>query len=113
MKNKLLWLRATGKKLFDKINNETVRNNLLQAIPFWIASFITGLIAVFYAKLFAWAEAGTEWIVSVNHYWLFLLTPVCFLGGWWLVRRYATYARGSGIPQVIAAVELTNTSEAA
>ena len=27
------------------------------------------------------------------------------------MRRYATYARGSGIPQVIAAVELTNTNE--
>lgn len=111
MKKKLSWFRKTGKRLFDKINNETVKNNLLQAIPFWIASLITGMIAVFYASLFSLAESGTAFIVSINHYWLFLITPLCFLGGWWLVRRYATYARGSGIPQVIAAVELTDTDE--
>ena len=106
MKKSFQRLRRAVKAIFDKINNERVRNNLLQAIPFWIASFITGMIAVFYAKLFSWAEAGTGFIVSKNHYWLFLVTPLCFLAGWWVVRRYAGYARGSGIPQVIAAVEL-------
>ncbi len=111
MKKLMLRLRKTGKRLFDKINNETVRNNLLQAVPFWLASLVTGVIAVFYAKLFSWAEAGTAFIVSINHYWLFLITPLCFLGGWWLVRRYASYARGSGIPQVIAAVELADTAD--
>ena len=25
---------------------------------------------------------------------------------WWLVRQFAPYARGSGIPQVMAAIEL-------
>lgn len=111
MKKKLLWLRKTGKRLFDKINNETVKNNLLQAIPFWIASLITGVISVFYASLFSLAESGTAFIISINHYWLFLITPICFLAAWWVVRRYATYARGSGIPQVIAAVELMDTGE--
>jgi H+/Cl- antiporter ClcA len=34
--------------------------------------------------------------------------PICFLLAWWLVIRFAPGARGSGIPQVIAATELSN-----
>jgi len=90
------------KGIFDKVNNEGLRVNLLQAIPFWTASFITGMIAVFYAKLFGWAEQANEWIVSKNRFLLFAITPVCFLCAWWLVRKFASYARGSGIPQVMA-----------
>ncbi|MGC4036432.1 MAG: chloride channel protein [Chitinophagaceae bacterium] len=102
--------RAALKIIFDKLTNEGVKINLMQAIPFWIASLITGMIAVFYAKLFLLAEKGTAWIISQNHFLLFIITPVCFLCAWWLVRRFASYARGSGIPQVIAAVEIAGTS---
>ena len=99
------------KGIFDKVNNEGLRVNLLQAFPFWTASFITGMIAVFYAKLFGWAEQANEWIVSKNRFLLFAITPVCFLCAWWLVRKFASYARGSGIPQVMASVELAGTED--
>ncbi len=99
-------LRFLGKKTFDRIRNEKVKNNLLQAIPFWVASLITGLLAVLYARLFALAEKGTAYIVHWHLWLLFLFTPVCFLTAWWLVRQFAPYARGSGIPQVMAAIEL-------
>ena len=49
-------IRINAKKSFGRIRIEHFKQNLLQAIPFWVASLITGLIAVFYAKLFAWAE---------------------------------------------------------
>ena len=52
-------VRGAGKKAFDRISNDKVRHNLLQAIPFWIASLITGLVAVLYTRLFALAEKGT------------------------------------------------------
>jgi H+/Cl- antiporter ClcA len=39
---------------------------------------------------------------------LFVVTPVCFLIAWWLVVRYEKFAGGSGIPQVMAAIELAN-----
>ncbi|HXB91873.1 MAG TPA: chloride channel protein [Puia sp.] len=99
-------LRFLGKKTFDRIRNEKVRNNLLQAIPFWVASLVTGLLAVLYARLFALAEKGTAYIVHWHLWLLFLVTPLCFLTAWWLVRQFAPYARGSGIPQVMAAIEL-------
>ena len=99
-------VRQAFKRIFDSIRNEKVKNNLLQAIPFWVASLLTGLIAVLYTKLFSYAERGTLYVVTHHSWWLFIVTPVCFLLSWWMVKRFAPYSRGSGIPQVMAAIEL-------
>ncbi|THU34148.1 chloride channel protein [Niastella caeni] len=99
-------VRNRLKRVYNRLHNEGFKNNLLQAIPFWIASVITGLLAVLYAKLFSWAEMGTEWVLHHGVWWLFIVMPVCFVTAWWLVYKFAPAARGSGIPQVIAAVEL-------
>jgi len=98
--------RDLVKRTFDRIRNERFKHNLLQAIPFWIASLLTGLVAVVYTRLFALAEKGTAYIVHWHLWLFFLVTPVCFLVAWWLVRQFAPYARGSGIPQVMASIEL-------
>ena len=95
------------KHLFDNIRNEKLKLNLLQAIPFWVASLITGLIAVVYAKLFLFAEQGTSYIVHHCFWALFIISPICFLTARWLVRQFSPYARGSGIPQVMASIELS------
>ncbi|MFT3823695.1 MAG: chloride channel protein [Chitinophagaceae bacterium] len=108
MKKLLEQVRGRFKKVFDRISNEKLKQNFLQALPFWIGSVFTGLIAVLYAKLFGWAENGTAYIMHHHRWWLFVLTPVCFVLAWWITARYAKYARGSGIPQVIAAIELAN-----
>jgi H+/Cl- antiporter ClcA len=107
MKKLINALRKRLKWGYDHLHNERFKNNLLQAIPFWIASVITGLLAVLYAKLFSWAEMGTAWVMHHGTWWLFIVTPVSFVFAWWLVYKFAPAARGSGIPQVIAAVELT------
>ena len=91
---------------FDKIGSKKVRENLLQAIPFWVASFITGLVGVGYTKLFALAESGTSWILHTRAWLLFIVSPICFIAAWWVVQRWAPNARGSGIPQVMASIEL-------
>jgi H+/Cl- antiporter ClcA len=88
--------------------NEVIRKNILNALPFWIAALVSGAVAVFYAKLFSFAEHGTAWLFHQNKFLLLVATPVCFLLAWLVVQRYAPFARGSGIPQVIAAIELTN-----
>lgn len=99
-------IRKFLKESFDRIRNERLKQNLLQALPFWIASVITGLIAVFYARLFVLAEQGTAFVLRHHEWLLFLITPVCFVLAWWVVKRFAGYSRGSGIPQVMAAIEL-------
>ena len=94
--------------VLDRINNDKLKQNILQSLPFWIASLITGVVAVFYAKLFGWAEATALHVANKTGWLLFIITPVCFVLAWWVVRRFANNARGSGIPQVMAAIELAN-----
>jgi H+/Cl- antiporter ClcA len=104
----ITWLRLQLKRSFDRIRNENLKKNALQAIPFWIASVITGLAAVLYTKLFVAAESLTSF-VFVHHAWfLFILSPICFVFAWWLVQQYSPYSRGSGIPQVMAAIQVSS-----
>lgn len=85
--------------------NEKFRRNILQPLPFWIASLLTGLAAVLYSKLFGWGEQLSFYIFHLYRWLIFLVTPVCFIVAWLLVKKFATYSRGSGIPQVMAAIE--------
>jgi H+/Cl- antiporter ClcA len=98
------WLRSLikGKKL---------RTSILQALPFWIASLVTGIIAVLYTKLFEQAEKWGQLLYHAHGWIIFLLAPVGFLLAWLLVKQVDTYASGSGIPQVMAAIELTTPEE--
>jgi H+/Cl- antiporter ClcA len=98
---------APGKILFDKIRSEKWKLNLLQALPFFVGSAITGLIAVLYTRLFALAEHGTAYIYQHFASLFFIITPFCFVVSWWVVKKFSPYARGSGIPQVMAAIELS------
>lgn len=103
-----MMIRVGLKEAFDRIRNEEIRMNLLQAIPFWIASIITGLVAVAYARVFLFAEELALRVYQFKSALLFVVTPVCFLLSWWLVKRFSPYAKGSGIPQVMGAIELSN-----
>lgn len=76
------------------------------ALPFWVASLFTGLIAVAYTKMFTWAEEGAHALFSDYRWSFFIITPVCFLLAWCLVKKFAPFSRGSGIPQVMAAVDI-------
>jgi H+/Cl- antiporter ClcA len=100
------YLKRKIKIRFDHISNQRIKNNLLQAVPFWIASLITGLVAVGYTRLFALAEKGTGFLLSQHLWWLFIIAPVSFFLAWWVVDRFSPYAKGSGIPQVMASIEL-------
>ncbi|MGB4843501.1 MAG: chloride channel protein [Ferruginibacter sp.] len=96
------------KKKYDSIDNTGLKNNILNAFPFWLGAFITGGVAVIYAALFSLVESGTVYVYKHASWSFFIITPLCFLLALWVVARFAEYARGSGIPQVSAAIELTN-----
>ncbi|HRH39989.1 MAG TPA: chloride channel protein, partial [Flavobacteriales bacterium] len=66
----------------------------------------TALIAVGYAWLFNWMEAQNHALLAIDHRLIFLSAPISFLLSWWLVFRFAPLAGGSGIPQLMAAVEV-------
>ncbi|WP_285058397.1 chloride channel protein [Pedobacter ginsengisoli] len=111
LNNFLQRIRYYFKNAFDRLNNQGYKNSILQAIPFWGASIITGLIAVIYTKLFLLAESVTRYVYHEHAWGLFILTPMFFLLAWWTVVRYAPYARGSGIPQVVAAIQITGPNK--
>ncbi|PKF75906.1 chloride channel protein [Chryseobacterium sp. PMSZPI] len=104
-------IRKSIKNSFDNIRNEQLKYNLLQAIPFWIGSVITGFFAVLYAQLFAWGENLMNFIFDWHAWMIFIIAPIGFVLSWWLVKEFAPNAKGSGIPQVMAAVELANPKE--
>ena len=106
-----IYFRRSIKKSFDNLRNEKLKHNLLQAIPFWIGSLITGVFAVMYAKIFMWGEKLMNLIMDWNSWMIFIIAPIGFVLSWWLVKEFAPYAKGSGIPQVMAAVELANPKE--
>lgn len=102
MLNKWLhYLKVFLRLTTDRINNQKIKNNLLQAIPFWVGAVITALIAILYAKLFDLSEHLLSYILSINKILIFIVTPLCFVISWWLVKRFSPYAKGSGIPQVM------------
>jgi len=94
------------KQKFEEIKNPRLRLSILQAIPFWIASILVGLFTVLYAKLFALAENAMHSIYNWHNWIIFIQVPIFMLIAWWIVQKYAPYARGSGIPQVMAATAL-------
>ncbi len=100
-------LVAVGKTLINRIEHIRIKESLLYALPFWIGAAVTGLMAVAYARIFNWAEQGAILLVRTSGYWMMLITPAMFLLAWWVVKKFAPFAAGSGIPQVTAAIELT------
>lgn len=76
----------------------------------WLGAVMVGLIAVLYAWLI---DFGFEVFRSVQqaHFWLpIFITPAIGALCVWITRRFFPGAEGSGIPQVIAALE-KNTTE--
>ncbi|MCD8528721.1 MAG: chloride channel protein [Chitinophagales bacterium] len=107
----ILTLKQYAKIGLEQINNHKLRNNILHAIPFWFGAFICGIVAVMYAKLFEWVEDFSLILFQHNHAVFFIISPLAFVLAWWVVKQWAPYARGSGIPQVTAAIELNNKKE--
>ena len=93
------------------VDNLRLPKNLLYSLPFWVASTLTGLVAVSYARLFTLAEATMLWMAGKAWWVLFIICPIFFFLSWFVVKRFAPLARGSGIPQVMAAIELSNPKE--
>lgn len=107
MNNLIFIIRQRGKYIFDIVASERVKLTFLQAIPFWIASLSTGLIAVAYSRMFSFSENLLKELMLWHKWIIFIAAPVCFFLAWWVAQLFARNAKGSGIPQVMAAIDLT------
>ena len=101
------WLWLT--RQINKVQNKRMRIGLLQALPFYIASLLTGGVAVLYAKLFAFSEHLSITLLKDKLWLIFLVAPACFTVSARVVSKFAAYSGGSGIPQVMASIELAPT----
>jgi H+/Cl- antiporter ClcA len=79
----------------------------MQGLPFWIAAIFVGFVATAYAQAYHYIEALLQQILLIHPHILWVLSPLCFTLGWWLVHTLSPGAGGSGIPQVLAVYSLS------
>lgn len=91
--------------------NSQAKNFILLALPYQASAILTALIAVGYTKLFQQAHAWNHELLSGQPYMIFVSAPIAFVTSWWLVRFFSPMAGGSGIPQLMAAVEVAKDEE--
>jgi H+/Cl- antiporter ClcA len=102
-----------GRRVLDQAGASSIKRNVLTAVPFWVASVITGLIAVAYTRLFALAEEGFAAIRNWQPASIFFVTPLFFVLAFLVVKRFSPLSKGSGIPQVMAAIDLNQKKHGA
>lgn len=66
-------------------------------------AILVGIVATLFAQVADWAGSAFERFASTWRWVPLATTPLIFMGLVWITRRFAPLARGSGIPQVIAA----------
>ena len=78
----------------------------LQGVPYWTAGFLVGVIAVLYSGAFSFCISAAQRLFDTHPYWLFVTSPACFIVATWLVDRFAPAAGGTGVPQVLTALQM-------
>jgi H+/Cl- antiporter ClcA len=86
-----------------------IKRYFLKLLPFWIAGSLTAVVATSYAKIFSLFEAYSIQLYEHLGELFILIPPSCFLLSWFLVHALAPRANGSGIPQLMASIELTQS----
>lgn len=75
-------------------------------------AILVGIVATLFAEASDRAAEMFARYAAIAGWWPLLTTPLTFMALVWLTRRYAPFARGSGIPQVIAAQADPNAATA-
>lgn len=91
--------------------NAKIKVQVYLFFPFLFASLLTGAIAYGYYEIFRYLEHMSIIMYKENPLSVFIVTPVSFLLSWWLVVTFAPFSKGSGIPQVMAAIEVSETKK--
>ena len=87
------------------------RSQTYQHASIWIGAIIVGGCAVLYARLISFAQSIYFRWHAHHSYLISALSPLLFVGATFLVRRFAPHAKGSGIPQVLEAIENAKESK--
>ncbi|MBX7231076.1 MAG: chloride channel protein [Bdellovibrionales bacterium] len=93
------------KKIFE------IKQQVEKLLPFWIAGSITALVATSYAHLFSLAEDLSKKLYHNTGLWFLFVPPIFFFISWFFVDRLAPKSNGSGIPQLMASIELSHKNQ--
>ena len=80
----------------------------LRRAVFWGGAICVGLVAIAFAKTATMADDVFHRMLEISPYLPFLLAPVGLWISLWMTRNVFPGAEGSGIPQAIAAVDMTD-----
>ncbi|MBH3431049.1 chloride channel protein [Pseudomonas alkylphenolica] len=81
-----------------------------QRLAFWVGALLVGLVALAFAWLADQAFALFRRMLGIAPWLPLIITPLGFAALAWVTQRWFPNARGSGIPQVIAALESPSRS---
>ena len=88
-------------------NGDALLHTVQRSVPPVAASMVIGIVSVLYAKFFLMSEHVGRQIFDAHPLLFLFLSPLLFLLSWSIVRFTAPFARGSGIPQVLGALEVS------
>jgi len=80
-------------------------------LVFWSGAVSVGLAAILFAVACEWADGVFHKLLVISPYLPLLITPVGIALIVYLTRKYFPGAQGSGIPQVIASLDPTESSK--
>ena len=92
-----MWRRRGGTRLGQPL--DALRRRVATAS----GAVLLGLVALAFAKAGDWAQHVFAHVAAISPYAPLLLTPTVFAAVMWATKTWSPEARGSGIPQVIAA----------
>jgi H+/Cl- antiporter ClcA len=101
-------LRNRWRHILGRLDGESV----ILKLPFILSGIAIGLISVSFAEA---AEHATETFLQLFHRYPYLpliITPLGFVLSRWFILTFSPAAGGSGIPQVMAALELAERNPA-
>ncbi|WP_171034001.1 chloride channel protein [Lichenicoccus roseus] len=88
------------------------RQHAGRRVTYWLGGILVGLIAVGFAGVADFVDLQRRHLIAAAGGWIMLLlAPSGLALSIWLTRRYAPGARGSGIPQVIATLHMTEPGQ--
>lgn len=94
------------KRIYDTTAHFKIsRSRTLIHSAVWISAGVIGVLAVAYARLIAYCQGVFFEYFREHRVAVSLISPLFFLLATGIVRRFAPDAKGSGIPQVLAAIE--------
>lgn len=90
-----------------------LRGRTYLQLTVWTAAALVGGAAVLFARLISIAQTCYFHLFTGHPYLVTLATPLLFVGATFIVQRFGPEAKGSGIPQVLAAIDHANDTEEA